>query len=145
MTPRMPLGMEKPSWTPTAGLRRFGIFIGKKSAIVAAVWVVVYFSTQWISGGSVMVAAPIIGAPTGLILGWWMAQDSVENAPFVGLLLWTCIVAAVWLPIVLVEWLFGEIMFAAAGWQLNFGRWMLLTSAGLFSMSAAVWRAVQDE
>lgn len=137
--------MQKTPWTPTVGLRRFGLFLVKKSAIIAAFWTVLYFSTQWISGGSVMVVAPVIGAPVGLVIGWWMGSNVVENAPFVGLLLWVSIVAACWLPIVLVEWLFGEIMFAAAGWHMNFGRWMLISAALLFSMSAAVWRAVQDE
>lgn len=144
--PRLSFSMAKSEqWTPLVGLRSIGLFLLKKSAFVAGAWIILYYCTQWLVVGPAMLLAFIVGAAAGLCVGWYIAQDAVDAAGFSGLLLWLMLVAASWLPIALVEFLLGELMYHAAGWKLNFGRWMMIAAALLLSMVSAVWRASADD
>lgn len=122
-------------------LTRFLIHVAKKDLWVALAWALLYFCTQWVTEGPTSLFSLPIGVAAGIVIGWWLAEDAVETAGFSGLLLWTILVIAAWLPIAVVEGLLGVV----TGWSMGFGRWMLFTAALIMSLVAAVWRASADD
>ena len=119
-----------------------GLALARKGGAMAGVWVVVYFATGWMNHGAGSLFAPLVGALLGLVFGWVVAQDAVETAGFSGMVLWSALVATAWVAIWLPEILLGLI----TGWGIGgFGRWMLIMSAMILSMAAAVWRASVDD
>jgi hypothetical protein len=132
-------------WTPLQGLRDFGLVIARKDGFVAAAWVVVYFLTQWVNAGTTMLFAPLIGAIAGVAIGWYLAEDAAEDAGFTGLSLWIILTIGCWAPMWIVEWILGAIMKHAAGWQMDFGRFMMLMTAMILGFASAIWRSSADE
>lgn len=116
----------------------------RKLSWIALGWAIVYFSTQWMNEGIPTLFAPFVGALAGMIIGWVVGENAVEEAGFSGLALWVILVVACWLTLAFDEWVLGFIMSHAAGWQMSFGRWMLLMAAMVLSLAAAVWRASAD-
>jgi len=121
-------------------LRPLAMHLGRKIFWITLVWVILYFSTQWVAEGGASLFSLPIGVAAGFVIGWWLAEEAVDAAGFSGLVLWIILVLAAWMPLIVVEWLLG----AVTGWSMGFGRWMLLSVALIMSMASAVWRASAD-
>lgn len=126
---------------PITVLRDFALSLLKKMGYMALMWVVVFFVSQWLAEGIGTLFAMMLGAIAGLIIGWFMAEDAVERAGFTGMPLWVGLIVASWAPIWVTEGLLKWI----TGWDMTFGRWMLITAAMLMSLAASVWRASADD
>ena len=50
-----------------------------------------------------MLFAPMVGAVAGLVAGWYMATDAVEDSSLSGMILWAILVAASVIPMWVVE------------------------------------------
>jgi hypothetical protein len=130
-------------WTPITGLKQYGLIVARKMGFIALGWVLVYFVSQPFrhEGGMVnilMLFSPMVGAAAGLVAGWYMATDSVEDAGFTGLPLWTILVLASIVPMWVVE---GIMHLIFPAWIFGFGGWMVLSSAILLALASAVWNA----
>lgn len=139
--------MSPVSQGPTLGMLQHYLFnlLKRKLSWIALGWAVVYLCTQWMNTGIPTLFAPMVGGLGGTIIGWVVGENAVEEAGFSGLALWVILVLSCWLTIWGVEWSLGAIMFPLAGWKMEFGRFMLVLSAMLFSLAAAVWRASADD
>lgn len=127
---------------PLNQLKAFLLALARRAGILAIGWVVLYFGTQWMNTGIPALFAMVVGAVAGLVIGWYLAENAVEEAGFSGFALWIMLVAAAWATI----WLPEALMGAITGWGIGgFGRWMLVSIAMLMSMAAAVWRASADD
>jgi hypothetical protein len=126
---------------PIDVLKAFGLHLLKKMGCMALLWVAVYFISQLMAEGAATLFGMALGSVAGLVIGWVMAEDAVARASFTGLPLWVLLVAASWIPIWVVELLLKLI----TGWDMTFGRWMMITAALLLSMASAVWRASADD
>lgn len=129
------------SGIPLPVLRNFGLYLLKKMGYMALLWVAVYFLSQWMAEGVGALFAMMLGAIAGLIIGWVMAEDAVERASFTGIPLWVTLIFASWITIGATE----NILKFFTGWELTFGRWMLITAAMLMALAASVWRASADD
>jgi hypothetical protein len=125
-----------------AQLKPLGLALTRRGGVMAGVWVIVYLATGWMNQGVGSLFAPLVGALVGLVFGWVLAQDAVETAGFSGMVLWVTLVATAWLAIWIPELLMGLITGHGIG---GFGRWMLIMTAMILSMAAAVWRASVDD
>ncbi len=133
----IPAGLEE--------LRRLLIFLGKKDLKIAAAWVFIFFLTQLTASGVPMLFDPFIGAVSGGVIGWYIAEDAVAEAGFSGIVLTILLVLACWIPVWFTDWLLNQIVHGLFGWPMTFGRWMLLTFTTIFSLIASVWRSLADE
>ena len=133
----IPAGLEE--------LLRFTIFLGKKDLWIAGAWVIIFFISQLAASGVPMLFDPFIGAVSGGVIGWYIAEDAVAEAGFSGIVLTILLVLACWIPVWWTDWLLTHIMHALVGWPMTFGRWMLLTFTTIFSLIASVWRSIADE
>jgi hypothetical protein len=131
-------------WTPLTGLKEYSRVLGRKIAFCAIAWVVVYFLTQPFRNPEAIflpLFGLMVGALAGLVVGWYMATDSVEDSGMNGLPLWTILVLASCISI----WGVEGILYLITGWSAGFGGWMLLTAASLLALAAAVWHASSQE
>src|SRR5262245_51548686 len=88
--------MPSTQWTPVEGLKQYSWVLLRKMAFVAIGWVGVYFLSGPFRGDKelniLMLFAPMIGAIAGLVAGWYMATDAVEDSSLHGLFLWILLV-----------------------------------------------------
>ena len=95
-------------WTPMMGLKQYGLVVARKMGFIALGWVLVYFVSKPFRHENELVSilmlfSPMVGAVAGLVAGWYMSTDSVEDAGFSGLPLWTILVVASIAPMWIVE------------------------------------------
>lgn len=128
-----------PQTSPIDMLKQYGLILGRKVGLIALGWVVVYFISQPCRReGEINIlifVGLVIGAVAGLVAGWYIAQDAVEDSNLTGLSLYTVLVIASVAPMWLMDGLLGKIM----GWPATFGGFMLLTAATLMALATAVW------
>jgi hypothetical protein len=124
------------------GLKNFGKMLAKKIGISALVWLILYFLGQPFRQPESVLAlfSPVPGCLVGGAIGWWMAEDAVENAGFTGLPLWTILVAASLIAIWPVEW----ILKLFTHWEMYMGGFMMAACATTLALAAAVWRSSAD-
>lgn len=126
---------------PATVLKDYAIYLLKKIGCLALMWVAVFFISQWLAEGIGALFGMSLGAVAGLIIGWVLAEDAVERSSMTGLPLWTTLVICSWLTIGITE----MVMKFFTGWEMTFGRWMLITAAMLLAMASTVWRASADD
>jgi hypothetical protein len=133
-------------WTPITGLKEYSRVLGRKMAFVTIAWVILYFISQpFRKEGDLnvlMLFAPMVGAFAGVVIGWYMATDAVEDANMSGMVLRIILVIASVLPMWVVE---GIMHLILPTWSFGFGGWMELMAATLMAMAAAVWHESTQE
>jgi hypothetical protein len=129
-------------------LSNYGKIVGRKMAFVALGWILVYFISQPFRGDTskeginiLMLFAPLIGAFAGVVAGWYLATDAVEDSNLSGMTLWFIIVIAAVAPM----WIMEGILFLIFRWPMHFGGFMVLTSSTILALAAAVWHASSQE
>ncbi len=129
-------------------LQRYAIILLRKMGYIAIGWVVVYFLFQFMrkvpEDGGVNVTtlfSLLVGGVAGLVSGWTMADDSVEDSSLSGMILWVILVVASVVPM----WVVEGIMKAITHWPMNMGGFMMLVAANLMALAAAVWHASAQE
>ncbi len=127
---------------------RYLAILARKMGFIALGWILVYFISQPMrkvpEDGGVNILTLfglLVGAVAGLIAGWYIANDAVEDSSLCGIVLWVTLVVAAVIPMWIMEGLLGLI----TGWSMNFGGFMLLTAANLMALAAAVWYASAQE
>lgn len=139
--------MKPAEWSGLALLKQYALVVARKMAFIAIGWVVVYFVSHPFraepqSGLNVLILfAPMIGALAGLVAGWYMATDAVEDSNLQGPPLWIIIVPASVAPM----WIMEGVLRLFTRWPMTFGGFMLLTAATLLALAAAVWHASSQE
>jgi hypothetical protein len=136
-------------WTPIMGLKEYGRVVGRKMLYIALAWIVVYWISQPFRTtpsdaaiNALMLFSPLIGALGGLVAGWYMATDAVEDSGLTGLGLWVILVAAACIPM----WAVEGLMHLVFWWRpFGFGGWMLMSAAMLMALASAVWHASSQE
>jgi len=134
-------------WSPLTGLKQYSLIVGRKMLFIAIAWVIVYWISQPFRHegtfiNPLMVFAPMIGALAGLVAGWYMATDAVEDAGMSGLPLRMILVLASVLPMWVIEGIWHLIL----PWRsFGFGGWMLLMAATILAMASAVWLESSQE
>jgi hypothetical protein len=132
---------------PADLLKRYALILGKKMGLVAVGWIPVFYLSRPFRGANedqlnvLMLFAPMIGAVAGLVAGWYMAQDAVEDSSMHGLSLWAILVVAAVLPM----WVMDALLSGVMGWPWTFGGFMMLTAATLLGLASAVWMASAQE
>jgi hypothetical protein len=124
-------------------VREYGPTYGRKVAFIAIAWIAIYFISQPFRQplSAMMLFAPMIGSIAGLVAGWYMAENSVEDSSLSGLPLFVLLVVGAVLPM----WGMEGILHMIFGKALNFGGFMLLTAASLLALAASVWHASSQE
>jgi hypothetical protein len=126
--------------SPVEILKAYSKVLGRKMGFIAIGWVVVYFISQPFRREGdlnvLMLFAPLIGALAGLVAGWYIATDAVEDSGLCGLPLWVLMVFGACFPMWAVE---GIMHWIFRGWSFGFGGWMLLMFASLMALASAVW------
>jgi hypothetical protein len=126
-------------------LRQYGLIVARKAGIIAVGWIPVFFISQPFRREGdlnvLMLFAPMLGAIAGLIAGWYMATDAVEDSSLSGLALWVILVVAAVVPMWVVDAILGALLHK----PMQFGGFMLLTAATLLAMATAVWQASSQE
>jgi hypothetical protein len=137
-----------PSRNPSPLLTRYVAILARKMGFVALGWVAIYFLSQpmrWVPENGGINILPLFGLPlgavAGLVAGWYLATDSVEDSGLGGLGLWVILVVGSVLPM----WLVEGFLRLLTRWSLNFGGFMILTAATLMALAAAVWYASSQE
>ena len=132
---------------PIQILKNYALTFARKVGLVAAGWLPLYFISHPFRGSTdgelnvLMLFAPMIGALAGLVAGWHLAQDAVEDSSMHGLTLWTILVVGATAPM----WIMDAILNKVTGWPWTFGGFMMLTAATLLALAAAVWVASAQE
>lgn len=136
------------TWSPADLLKQYSRILLRKMGLLAVGWIVVYFVSQPMryvpTDGGVNISTLfglLLGGFAGLVMGWYMATDAVEDSNLHGIGLWILLVAASVAPILIVESIFYLIL----RWPVNFGGYMVGVSAALMALSAAVWHATSQE
>jgi hypothetical protein len=133
-------------WSPLTTLKEYGLVVARKMLFIAIAWIIVYWISQpFRTEGDLnvlMLFAPMIGAFGGLVAGWYMATDSVEEAGMSGLLLRVILVIGAVTPMWVIEGLWHLIL---PHRSFGFGGWMLLMAATIMAMAAAVWHESSQE
>jgi hypothetical protein len=128
-------------------LQQYALILARKMGYVALGWVVVYFVSQpmrWVPEDGVNILTLfglLVGSVAGLVAGWYLAIDSVEDSSLSGMVLWTVLVACSVIPM----WLVEGVLRVITRWPLNFGGFMILTAANLMALATAVWYASSQE
>jgi hypothetical protein len=127
---------------------RYLAILARKMGFVALGWIIVYFISQpmrWVpEDGGVNILTLfglLVGAVAGLIAGWYLATDSVEDSSLSGIVLWVILVIASVLPM----WIVEGLLHLITRWSMNFGGFMVLTAATLMALASAVWYASSQE
>jgi len=126
--------------------KSFPLVLLRKMGFIALAWIVVFFISHPFrtdNGGlnALWLFAPLVGAFSGLVAGWYMATDAVEESSLTGITLWAILVVAATLPM----WIVDPLLSHLIGWPMNFAGFMVLTSATLLALGAAVWHASSQE
>jgi hypothetical protein len=129
-------------------LQRYAIIVLRKMGYIAIGWVAVYFLFQKMrevpEDGGVNVLtlfSLLVGAVAGLVAGWTMANDAVEDSGLSGMVLWVILVVAAVVPMWAVEGLLKAITHK----PMNMGGFMMLVAANLMALASAVWYASAQE
>jgi hypothetical protein len=129
-------------------LQRYAIILLRKMGYIAIGWVAVYFLFQKMrevpqDGGVNILTlfSLLVGAVAGLVSGWTMATDAVEDSGMSGMVLWVILVVASVVPM----WAMEGILKAFTHWPMNMGGFMMLMAANLMALAAAVWHASAQE
>jgi hypothetical protein len=136
-----------PQWTPLTGLKDYARVLARKMGFIALGWILVYFishpfRTETGMINVLLLFSPLIGSIAGLIAGWYMATDSVDDSGMTGLPLWVVLVVATCIPMWGME---GIMHLILPKWNFGFGGWMLLSAATLIALAACVWHASSQE
>jgi hypothetical protein len=133
-------------WTPLTGLRSYSVVLARKMGFIALGWILVYFISHPFrteNGLNVLLLfSPMIGAIAGLVAGWYMATDAVEDSGLTGLFLWTILVVSTCIPMWAME---GLLHLLFPKWPFGFGGWMLLSAATLIALATCVWHSSSQE
>ncbi len=131
--------------SPAGYLKNFALLLLKKMAFIAIAWIAVFFISHPFRRETELnileLFSPLIGAFSGLVAGWYVATDSVEESSLSGLTLWTPLVIAAVLPMWAMDYALCHFMH----WPMNFSGFMLLAAASLLALAAAVWHASSQE
>jgi len=132
------------NWNPLEGLKGFALVLAKKIGWSALVWTVLYFASQPCRAVESPLTAfcLVIGSLAGAAIGWWMAEDAVENAGFSGMTLWVILVLASAAAVWSVEGVF--LLIFGKKWM-EFGGFMMAMSATVAALGTSVWRASADD
>jgi hypothetical protein len=136
--------MRSAGWNAVEPLKRFALILVRKMGYIALGWLAVYFISQPFRDEKSLflsLFAPIPGAIAGLVAGWYVATDSVEESSMQGLILWVLLVITSVFPM----WAVEGAMHLITRWPMNFGGFMLLTASSLMALAAAVWHASSQE
>jgi len=137
--------MPPSSFSVSDLLRQYGPVLARKMGYIAVAWIAVYFISQPCrkeDGLNVlMLFAPLIGAIAGVVAGWYIATNAVEDSSLHGIVLWVILVLACVLPM----WICDALLRLITGWQLHFGGFMVLTTASLLGLASSVWIAATQE
>jgi len=143
--------MPSQPWNPVEALfKNYGRILLRKMSFVGLGWLIVYFITQPMrvdpgqTGGVNVLTlfAPMVGAIAGMVAGWYLATDAVEDSSLHGIVLWIILVLGACLPMWLVEGLMHLII---PKWQMNFGGFMAVAAGNILALAAAVWHASSQE
>lgn len=134
------------SSSPGGFLKGFGLILLRKAAFVALAWIAVFFISHPFrrdNGGLnvLWLFSPLIGAFSGMVAGWYLATDSVEESSLSGIVLWILLVIAAVTPMWIVDFALSFLL----RWPMNFSGFMLLAAASLLALAAAVWHASSQE
>jgi hypothetical protein len=127
--------------------QKYVLILARKMGFVALGWVVVYFISQPMRAvpkdgvNFLTLFGLLVGGFGGLVAGWYLATDAVEDSGWSGFILWAILIAGAVIPMLVVEGLFHWI----TGWPLNFGGYMILVAAGLMALASAVWHGSSQE
>ncbi len=146
-TSETPMGHSMRS-SPLDMIKAYSRILLRKMGFIALGWVVVYFVSQPMryvpkDGGvnfSTLVGL-VLGGFAGLVAGWYLATDAVEDSNMHGVMLWVILVLASVIPMVVVEGILRLIL----RWPMEFGGYMVFASAVLMALAAAVWHASSQE
>ena len=140
--------MAIPHWSPMQWLGQYALILARKIAIVALGWLAVYFLTQPMraepANGDINILSlfgMVVGCFAGLLAGWYLANDAVEDSNLDGLALWVLLVLCAVAPM----WLVEALMHMITRWPLNFAGFLILTAATLMALASAVWYASTQE
>jgi hypothetical protein len=140
--------MAIPQWSPAQWLSQYALILARKIAIVAVGWLVVYFISQPMRtvppNGDINILSlfgMVVGCFAGLLAGWYLANDAVEDSSLHGIVLWTLLVLGAVVPM----WLIEALMHLITRWPLNFAGFLILTAATLMALASAVWYASTQE
>lgn len=133
------------NWNSADQLKRFALILARKASFVALAWLVIYFLSQPMRADRTLNVLPLFGLPlgtlTGMVAGWYLATNSVEDSGLQGMTLWVILVAASVLPL----WLIEAVMKYLTHWPMNFSGYMMLTTATVMALASAVWIASAQE
>jgi hypothetical protein len=132
-------------WNTSDSLKQFALILLRKMAFVALAWLVIYFLSQPMRREQGLNVLPLFGMPlgalAGLVAGWYLATNAVEDSDLQGLPLWCLLVTGSVLPV----WLVEGVLKLFTHWPVNFGGWMMLTAATVMALASAVWIANAQE
>lgn len=128
--------------------KQYAIILCRKMAYIALAWVVIYFLSQPMrkvpTDGGVNILTLfglVLGGFVGLVAGWYVATDAVEDSSLYGIVLWVILVAGAVGPM----WVVEGLMHVITRWPMNFGGFMIMMAANLMALAAAVWHASSQE
>jgi len=140
--------MAVTQWSQSELFKQYGKIVARKAGFVAIGWLLVYFLTQPMrqvpEDGGVNILTlfgPVIGGIGGLVAGWYLATNAVEDSSMHGMTLWVILVAAAAVPM----WAVEGLMHAITRWPMNFGGFMVVMAGTLMALAAAVWHASSQE
>ena len=137
--------MPNVRWSDVDQLKRFALIVLRRMSFVALAWLAIYFFSQPMRSDRGLNVLPFFGLPlgafTGMVAGWYLATNSVEDSSLQGMTLWVILVAATVLPL----WLIEGLMKFLTHWPMNFGGYMMLTAATVMALASAVWIASAQE
>jgi len=140
--------MAATHWSQSDLFKQYGKIVARKAGLVAVGWLLVYFLTQPMraepadgSPNILTLFGPVIGGIGGLVAGWYLATNAVEDSSMQGMTLWAILVLASAVPM----WLVEGIMHTITRWPMNFGGFMVVTAGTLMALAAAVWHASSQE
>jgi len=135
-------------WSPLQALGPYLVILARKMAFVSLGWVAVYFLSQPMraepANGDINILSlfgMVVGCFAGLLAGWYLANDAVEDSSLHGIVLWVLLVLSAVAPM----WLIEALMHMITRWPLNFAGFLILTAATLMALASAVWYASTQE
>jgi len=135
-------------WNDLDQLKRYGLILAKKVGLIAVGWAVLYFISRPMrveptNGGVnvLMLFGLLVGCIGGLVAGWYVATDAVEDSSLQGMTLWIILVSAAVVPMWGMEW----VLRLMTKWPLGFGGYMMLVGGTLMALASAVWLASSQE
>ena len=135
-------------WSPLQALGPYLVILARKMAFVSLGWVAVYFLSQPMraepANGDINILSlfgMVVGCFAGLLAGWYLANDAVEDSSLSGIVLWVLLVLSAVVPM----WLVEALMHMITRWPLNFAGFLILTAATLMALASAVWYASTQE